>query len=130
MAMAPVLVLAMVATAVAGAAVVSNLVQSAPGIQNPGQPLAGAHMECMTPRQAEAFLAEHGFTDVLWQVESGTAVAPDGAKGQTTTVVVDTPPEHGYVVPGSILDDGRLHMIIDQRVDASGGGACVDLPMP
>jgi hypothetical protein len=50
LAMAPVLVLALVATTAAGAVVVSNLVKGHPGIQNPGQPLAGAHMECMTPR--------------------------------------------------------------------------------
>lgn len=123
MAMAPVLALAVVATTAAGV-IVSNLVQAAPGIQNPGEPLAGAHMECMTPREAKAFLAEHGFISVLWQVESGS-VAPRSGK----TVVLDSPPEHGFVIPGSILG-GQLHMIIDQRVGASGVGDCYGQPMP
>lgn len=131
LAMAPVLVLALVATAAAGSAIVSQLVAEArPGVQNPGQPLEGAAMECLTPPQAEAFLAERGFTDVVWQVESGTLLAPDGGKGQTSTVQQPSAPEHGYVVPGSIGDDGRLTMVVDQRVGATGVGACVDVPMP
>jgi hypothetical protein len=130
-AMAPVLVLALVATAAAGTAIVSGLTAEAhPGVQNPGQPLEGAAMECLTPPEAQAFLAERGFTDVVWQVESGTLVAPDGGKGQSSTVQQSTAPEHGYVVPGSIGDDGRLTMVVDQRVGATGVGACVDAPMP
>ena len=69
-ALAPALVLVIVATTTAGV-VVSRLAQSHPGIENPGQPLAGAQMECMTPPEAAAFLAGHGFTDVDWQVEFG-----------------------------------------------------------
>ena len=57
LAMAPVLVLAIVATTAAGAAVIGRLAEGYPGIQNPGQPLAGATMECMTPPEAMAFLA-------------------------------------------------------------------------
>ena len=108
MAMAPVLVLAIVATTAAGAVVVPNLAEGHPGIQNPGQPLAGAHMECMTPPEAAAFLAAHGFTNVDWQVESGTAVAPDGGKGHE----LDRPqsrrrPSTATSSPGRLLDDGR-----------------------
>jgi hypothetical protein len=131
MAMAPILVLALVATTTAGAIVVSNLVKGHPGIQNPGQPLAGAHMECMTPPEAAAFLAAHGFTTVDWQVEAGDAtVAAGGGKGTTTSVHRPTPPEHGFVIPGSILDDGSVIMVIDQRVGASGVGDCFGKPMP
>ena len=130
-AMAPVFVLAIVATTAAGAVVVANLaVEGRPGIQNPGQPLAGAHMECMSPPEADAFLADHGFAVVHWQVESGTAVAPDGGKGSSRTVHQDTPPEHGYVVPGSLLDDGSVIMVADQRADATGTGHCFGHPMP
>ena len=129
MAMAPVLALAVVATTAAGAVIVSNLVKGYPGIQNDGQPLAGAHMECMTPPEAAAFLAAHGFTNVDWQVESGLPVLPQGGKG-TTTVHQSTPPEHGYVVPGSLLDDGQVIMVVDQRGDATGVGACFGQPMP
>ena len=122
---APALVLALVASAAAGGAVVATLVQGYPGVQNPGQPLEGAKLECMSPPEAAAYLAEHGFVNVGWQVESGTA-------GQKTGVSVQlaTPPDHGYVVPGSILSDGRLYMIVDQRTGVTGSGACPDLPMP
>jgi hypothetical protein len=122
--MASALALAVVATAAGSAVVVSNLVRGYPGVQDAGQPLAGAHMECMTPREAATFLAEHGFTDVSWQVESSDS-------GNATTVVQQaSPPEHGYVVPGAVLSDGRLHMIIDQRVGATGVGDCSRQPMP
>lgn len=129
MAMAPVLVLALAATT-AGAVLVSNLATGRPGIQNPGQPLAGAHMECLTPPQAEAFLAEHGFTAVAWQVESGSETAPDGGKGPTTTVHQSHAPTHGYVIPGSMLEDGSVIMVVDQREGATGVGDCFGQPMP
>lgn len=123
--LAPVLVLALVASAAAGGAVVATLVQSAPGVQNPGQPLEGANLECMSPPAAAAYLAEHGFTDVVWQVETGVSGEKSGSSTQ-----VSTPPDHGYVVPAAILSDGKLHMIVDQRAGATGVGACPDLPMP
>ena len=129
-ALAPVFVLAIVATAAAGAVVVANLAEEHEGIQNPGQPLAGAHMECMSPPEADAFLAEHGFADVDWQVETGTTVAPDGGKGSSTTVHQATPPEHGYVIPGSVHDNGKVIMVADQRVGATGVGDCFGSPMP
>jgi hypothetical protein len=130
MAMAPALVLALVATTAAGAVVAVNLAQGHPGIQNPGQPMAGIHLECMTPPEAAAALAAHGFTDVVWQVESGAAVAPDGGKGATTTVHQSTPPAHGFVIPGSLLDDGSVIMVVDQREGATGVGDCFGQPMP
>jgi len=123
LALAPVLALAIVATAAGTAVVVSNLVKGYPGVQNPGQPLAGARMECMTPPEAATFLAERGFADVVWQVESG-----DQSIG--TSVQQPAPPQHGYVIPGSIFSDGRLYMIIDQRAGASGDGDCFGQPMP
>ena len=125
LAMAPALVLVLVASAVGAGIVATNLARGHEGIQNPGQPLAGAHMECMTPPQAAAFLAAHGFTDVVWQVESGDVKGPTHH-----TVIQSTPPEHGYVIPGSIVDDGKLHMVIDQQVGASGVGDCFGAPMP
>ncbi len=124
-ALAAVLVLAMVASAAAGGAVVASLVHGYPGVQNPGQPLEGAKLECMTPPEAAAYLEDHGFTDVVWQVESGVSGQKSGASVQQPS-----PPEHGYVVPGAILSDGRLYMIVDQREGATGGGACPDLPTP
>jgi hypothetical protein len=127
---APILLLAIVATATAGAVVVANLAEGRPGIQNPGQPLAGAHMECMSPPEAHAFLAAHGFTEVDWQVETGAILAPDGGKGSSSTVHQTTPPAHGHVVPGSVQADGRVIMVADQRDGATGVGDCYGQPMP
>ena len=130
-AMAPALLVVLVATAMAGTVVISRLTaEGYPGIENPGQPLTGASMECMTPREAEAFLAAHGYTDVVWQVESGTTVAPDGGKGSSSSVQQAHAPEHGYVIPGSVGGDGRLMMVVDQRVGATGVGDCFGAPMP
>jgi hypothetical protein len=122
---ATLLVLVVGATAIAGVTVVSGMVRGYPGIENPGQPLAGVQMECMSPPQAAAYLAAHGFNDVVWQVESGGTGRGDG-----TTTQVTVPPAHGYVVPGAILDDGKLHMIVDQRASASAVGVCFGMPMP
>ena len=119
------LVLAVGTTAVAGVAVVSGMVRGYPGIENPGQLLAGAQMECMSPPQSAAFLTEHGFIDVVWQVESGGT-----GRGEGTTTFVTAPPAHGYVVPGAILDDGKLHMIVDQRAGTEPSGACHGMSMP
>lgn len=129
-AMAPLLVLAVVATTAAGAVVVSNLVKGYPGIQNPGQPLAGAHMECMTPPAAAAFLAAHGFTNVDWQVEAGDPSRTSDGQVMTTSVHQPFPPQHGFVVPGSVLDDGSVIMVIDQRIGTTGVGDCYGQPMP
>ena len=130
MAMAPVLALAIVATTAAGAVVVSNLVKGYEGIQNPGQPLAGAHMECMSPREAAAFLAAHGFTTVDWQIEGGDPSTKIAGGAATTSVHQAVPPEHGFVIPGSVLDDGSVIMVIDQQVGATGAGDCYGNPMP
>jgi len=130
LAMAPLLVLAIVATTAAGAAIIGRLAEGYPGIENPGQPLAGATMECMTPPEAAAFLAANGFTNVDWQVETGSVTTPDGGKGSSSSVHVTVPPAHGYVIPGSLLPDGQVIMVVDQRVGSTGVGACYGDPMP
>ncbi len=126
-AMAPVLVLAVAATAVAGGAVIGGITAQAwPGAENPGQPLEGANLECMSPPAAASYLTEHGFTNVVWQVETGKA----GDKTSGGSRQQSVPPEHGYVIPGSFLGDGQLIMIVDQRDGATGVGACYGDPMP
>ncbi len=124
-ALGAVLALLVAASAAAGGAVVASLAQGTPGVQNPGQPLEGARLECMSPPAAAAYLARRGFTNVVWQVELGFAGQKTGTSVQRATA-----PDHGYVVPGSILSDGKLYMIVDQRAGATGSGACVDQPMP
>jgi hypothetical protein len=114
------LVLVLAAVAVAGAVVVRTDVRGYPGVENPGQPLAGVHLECMSPPQAAAYLATRGYTYVLWQVDSGA----DKPAFSTTA------PTHGYVVVGWIDDDGQLNMLVDQRAGSSGVGACARMTMP
>jgi len=121
-ALAPVLVLAVAATAAAGI-VVANQAQGYPGIENPGQPLAGAKMECMTPPQAAAFIAAHGITRVVWQVERDAPTLPGAVKPGSTSVQQSTAPETGMVVPGAIVD-GTLVMLVDQRAGAQVSGGC------
>ncbi len=120
---APILILVLAATVAAGGVVVSTLVRGYPGAENPGQPLAGANLECMSPPEAAAYLTAHGFTRVVWQVEAGS-----NDKGGTS-VQQATAPEHGYVVPGSFID-GDLYIVVDQRVGAMGSGNCPNFPMP
>ncbi len=110
-------------TAASAAAVVEGLrAQGHPGVQNPGQPLHGAELECMSPREAERFLARRGFRDIVWQVESGSDKAERSVQQRSA-------PEHGYVVPGAIID-GVLYMVVDQTKGARGGGACPNMEMP
>ncbi len=113
----PLLALAFVTTAVGSVVLVSSLVRGYPGIESPGQPLAGANLECMTPAQAAAFLAGRGYIGVVWEVTTSSG-------GYQTA----TPPEHGYVNPGAVVGDGHLHMVIDQR-PGGGVGACYGKPM-
>lgn len=120
----PIIVLAFAATAVGGAVVGGMVAGMAPGVENPGQPLAGARLECMSPPDAARYLAAHGYTNVVWQIEAGG----DGKAGSSWQQ--STPPDHGYVIPASILGDGKLYMVVDQHPSATGVGACYGMPMP
>lgn len=117
-ALAAALLFAIVGTTAAAAVVVSGGVRGWEGIENPGQPLHGANLECMTPKQAETFLISHGYKDIVWQVESDSASQQMGAA-----------PDHGYVVPAGLVD-GVLYVGVDQRASSHGVGACSGMPMP
>ncbi len=127
MTLAPILVLAIVATAGAAVVAVNQLAHAYPGIQNPGQPLEGAGLECMSPPVAAVYLAAHGYPDVVWEVQTG---AISNSKGLSGGGPQSTPPDHGFVIPAAVLDDGKLHVVVDQRVGATGTGACFGMPMP
>ncbi|MGA3031522.1 MAG: hypothetical protein ABSE58_12455 [Candidatus Limnocylindrales bacterium] len=105
--------------------VVETLVVGHPGIENPGQPLANAGLECMSPPEAAQYLAAHGFTTVVWEVQSGNL-----SQNTDVSTIQSAPPAHGYVVPGAVLEDGKLHMIVDERVGATGIGKCAQMSMP
>jgi hypothetical protein len=127
MTLAPLLVLALVATAGAAVVAVNQLAHADPGIENPGQPLEGAGLECMSPPAAAVYLAAHGYPDVVWEVQTG---AISNSKGSGGGFQRSTPPDHGFVIPASVLDDGKLHIVVDQRVGSTGTGACFGMPMP
>jgi hypothetical protein len=118
------LVLALVATAAAGVIVIGGPVRGFPGVENPGQPLAGAQMECMTPPQAAAFIAAHGITKVQWQVEQDDPSADVPGRPGSKTLFQGTAPETGIVVAGAIVD-GTLLMLVDQRGFAARPPHCV-----
>lgn len=119
--LAAAVVLLVAATATIGAAVVTRTdVRGYPGVENPGQPLAGAKLECMTPPQAQAYLTAHGFTNVVWQIER------DGS----ATAFASNPPARGYVIAGFIDDEGVLNMLVDQRASAQPFPSCSGSPTP
>ena len=124
-AFALVILLASAVGVVAFPRIVGTLVQGYPGIENPGQPLANAGLECMSPPEAAQYLAAHGFSSVVWEVQSG-----DPARRTDVSTIQSVPPAHGYVVPGAVLNDGKLHMIVDERVGATGVGKCAQMSMP
>lgn len=105
--------------------VVGTLVIGHPGIENPGEALPNARLECMSPPEAAQYLTAHGFGSVVWEVQSG-----DLAQNTDVSTIQTTPPVHGYVVSGAVLEDGGLHMIVDQRVGATGSGKCAQMSMP
>jgi hypothetical protein len=121
---ASLLILALGGTALAAIAI-ANQAQGHPGVENPGQPLYGARLECMTPPQAAAYIADHGITQVVWQVERDDPAAIAVGKTGSTSVQQTTAPETGVVVPGSIAD-GTLLMVVDQRHGAQVSGACTN----
>jgi hypothetical protein len=120
-----VLLLASVAGVVAVPIVVGTLVYGHPGIENPGEALANAGLECMSPPAAAQYLAAHGFSTVIWEVQSGNPT-----QRTDVTTIQSAPPAHGYVVPGAVLEDGKLHVIVDERVGATGTGKCSQMTMP
>ena len=98
---APGLVLVIAATAFAGGAAVGLLgVVGLPGAENPGQPLAGANLQCMSPPAAAAYLSSHGFTNVVWQVETGSP-----AQKTTRSVQQATPPDTVMSFPAPLTTD-------------------------
>jgi hypothetical protein len=124
-ALAPAMLLLVVATAAAAGAAGMLGVVGYPGAENPGQPLQGAGLECMSPPAAAAYLSGHGYDNVVWQVEVGSESENTDVSHQEVTA-----PEHGYVVSGAFDSDGRLIVIVDQRVGSTGSGACNTIPMP
>ena len=131
LAMAPVLVLAVVATAAAGAAVISRMAEGYPGIENPGQPLAGAaHGVHDAARGRGLPGGPRLLRRSTGRSRPGPRSRPMAGRAPARASTCSTPPAHGYVIPGSRLPSGQVIMVVDQRVGATGVGACFGHPMP
>jgi hypothetical protein len=112
--LAPVLVLAIAATAVAGANLVGTYVIGPTGPVDPA--LAGAGLECMTPPEAAAWLASHGYDTVVWDtvdVTAGGETVPVDA--QVAPPLPSGAPEQVTVVAGG---DGS---VVGAVPDGGGG---------
>jgi hypothetical protein len=149
---APILVLAVGATALAGAEVIRLVTVSGAGTLDIDDTLAGAGLECMAPPEAAAWLAANGYDRVVWEtggtIGSGTIqVGPEpsdlpvidpGAGGPVPSLGAlegsgrestggasgsTTPPEDGIVFPGPMID-GTLHMIVDTTPGAARPATC------
>jgi hypothetical protein len=147
---APILVLAVGATALAGAEVIRIVTTTGSSALDVDDAIATAGLECMTPPEAAAWLAAHGYDDVVWDtsaghgtIDAGPAASalpvldPDGSlppaasntpgegpglvpPGVTRTT---TPPPDGIVWPGPMMD-GTLLMFVDATPGAERPATC------
>src|SRR6476661_7136989 len=90
-----------------GAAGASGILeaQDRPGAFNPGQPLHCKGLADMTPRQAAAWLDEHGYDDVTWQIEDTTPGVP---KGQQRSEQSDVAPAKGKIATAVFITRTEL----------------------
>jgi hypothetical protein len=85
--------------ATAASVVVRTDVHVAEGAFNKGQPLYCSGVELMTPREADQWLRDRGYTPE-WQTDH----FPGGPK------VSETPPDEGMIVNGAFVDARTIHM--------------------
>jgi hypothetical protein len=86
----------------------SDCVVARPGLTNARQPFAGTDILERTPVEAAAMAAEKGYT-IRWQIEErrGTETLDDD---QLT--FSDEPPSCGRIAAGSVIEDGRIQMVV------------------
>jgi hypothetical protein len=152
---APILVLAIGATAIAGPAVIRIITTSSTGTLDVDDAIAHAGLECMTPPQAARWLSEHGYDRVVWSTDAGhgtislgpvtsglpvidpdpsqppTDVAPGlpNAGGHPVITETTTPPEAGVVIPGPTID-GVVRIYVDTTPGAERAPTCPAAAMP
>ena len=92
-----------------GAAVAGGALNATarPGAFNRGQPLHCSGIAAMTPRAADRWLRDHGYT-VTWQVEDRTPGVP---KGQQASAQSATPPDEGLIA-GAVITNTSQHEVI------------------
>ena len=79
--------------------IVRTDIHVAEGAFNKGQPLYCSGVELMTPREADQWLRDRGYTPE-WQTDH----FPGGPK------VSETPPDEGMIVNGAFVDARTIHM--------------------
>ena len=127
----PSCVLAIVATTAAGAAVIGRLAEGYPGHPEP-RPAAGRRDDGVhdarrrPPRSWPPWLQRRR----LAGRDRDRSRRPTAARARARPSTSADPPAHGYVIPGSLLPDGQVIMVVDQRVGATGVGDCFGDPMP
>lgn len=87
--------------ATAANVVVRTDVQQGEGAFNKGQPLYCSGVEFMTPRDADRWMRDRGYT-VTWQLEN----FPGGPR------LGETPPEEGQIANGGMVDARTIAMIV------------------
>ena len=85
--------------ATAANVVVRTDVHTAESAFNKGQPLYCSGVEFMTPREADRWLRDRGYT-VEWQIDH----FPGGPR------LSDTPPDEGMIANGGMVDARTIHM--------------------
>jgi hypothetical protein len=98
----------------------SDCVIGRPGLTNDGQPFAGTDILERTPIEAAEMAAEKGYT-IRWQIEErqGTETLDDD---QLT--FSEDPPTCGKIAAGSVIEDGRIQMVVTINDPLTPGSEC------
>ena len=106
-----------------GAAGASGILEARdrPGAFNPGQPLHCKGLADMSPREAAAWLADHGYDDVTWQIEDRTPGVP---KGQQRSEQSDVAPAKGKIATAVFITRTELIVLVETGPDAIRADDC------
>ena len=98
----------------------SDCVVSRPGLTNFGQPFWATDIFDRTPAEAAAMAAEKGYA-IRWQVEDrgGTEAFDDDE-----TRFTEEAPDCGAVAGGSVIEAGRIQMVVMMNDPLTPGSEC------
>lgn len=98
----------------------SDCVVGRPGLTNIGEPFWGTDIFERTPTEAAEMAAEKGYT-IRWQIEDrgGTEVFDDDE-----TRFTEEAPDCGAVEAGSVIEAGRIQMVVTMNDPLTPGSEC------
>lgn len=98
----------------------SDCVVGREGLTNFGQPFWGTDILERAPADAAEMAAEKGYT-IRWQIEdrAGTEASDDDA-----TRFTDEPPACGNIEGGSVIEEGRIQMVVMIDDPLTPGSEC------